>query len=68
MAQAAWERLQKWWTGTASPQLVVVGRKILVALDEWWGDMADRPRSHFISMLFALLILHIIKVAVWIAA
>lgn len=62
------ERFAKWWVEVASPALVGAARSFGETMDQWWGDIGDKPRSHFVSMIFALLIFHAVKIAVWVAA
>lgn len=40
---------------------------ILSILTEWWAEIGDKPRSHFVSMVFGIVILYAVKAAVWLA-
>lgn len=65
MARAAWERFAAWWMDSAWP---AIRSKTIEVADEWWIDIGDKPRPHFVSMVAGILIYLTIKLAVTLAA
>lgn len=65
MVRTAWERFSTWWTTTAWP--TTKAWTVEVA-DEWWLDIGDKPRPHFVSMVAGILIYLTVKLAVTLAA
>lgn len=54
-----------WWTVTAWPFL----HKWTVTLtSEWWADIGDKPRPHFVSIVLGMALYHAVKFFVWFAA
>lgn len=53
MVRAAWDRV---WP------------KVKAVAAEWWADIADKPRPHFVSMVFGMALYFAIKFAVWLVA
>lgn len=41
---------------------------ILPILTDWWDDIGLNPRSHFVSMVFGIAMVYLIKFGVWLAA
>lgn len=65
MIRATWERLTKWWDETAAQWLLLRARELAAVLDAWWGDLAENPKLHFVSMIFGMALLYAVKLAVW---
>lgn len=61
MVKAAWGKFSAWFMATVWPLV----RSVSV---EWWDDLGDKPRSHFLSMVFGMFLYFAIKLAVKIAA
>lgn len=49
MVKAAWDSFWKWLTTKALPWAGDVA-------EEWWLDIGDKPRPHFVSMVAGVLI------------
>lgn len=64
MLRAAWERFAAWWSTKAWPS---TRSKTVEVFDDWWLSIGDSPRAHFVSMVFGMVILFVVKAAVWLA-
>lgn len=60
MIRAGWERFVVWLKTAAWPKAMDIA-------DEWWIDIGDKPRPHFVSMVAGILIYLAIKLAVTLA-
>lgn len=58
MVRAAFEKFCAWWLATAWPLTTGIAT-------EWWKDIGDMPRPHFVSMVIGMVILYAVKLAVW---
>ena len=61
MLKALWGKFSAWFMATVWPLM----RSVSV---EWWDDIGDNPTSHFLSMVLALALYFVIKLAVKLAA
>ncbi len=68
MIRAAWEKTVKWWDEVGSQKAASALVSIGTALDEWWGDLADHPRSHFITVILFVVLACSIKLGAWLVA
>ncbi len=59
-ARASWATFKIWWGTKAWPAF---GR----VADEWWIDIGEKPRPHFVSMFAGIVIYLAIKLAVTLA-
>lgn len=61
MVRAAWEKFRAWWSTKFVPRATFVAK-------EWWDDIDENPRPHFVSMVVGMVILTALKVAVFLVA
>jgi hypothetical protein len=64
MVRSAWEKLMAWWAS----KWPAIRSKTVELADEWWVDIGDKPRPHFVSMVAGILIYLTVKLAVTLAA
>lgn len=62
MIVSAWEKFAAWWTGSAWP---TARAWTIGLLSEWWKDIGSMPRPHFVSMVFGMALLYIVKFMAW---
>lgn len=62
-------KLKEWWSTKAWPWLTTVAfPKGRSCMTEWWNDLGDKPRSHFISMVVGMALLGAVKFLVRLAS
>ena len=57
-----------WWDEKVAPKLASAVAGAIAALEEWWRDIGENPKAHFISAVFGMLVLVTVKLAVYLAA
>lgn len=57
--------MKAWWNETAWPWLH--SNSVAIA-QQWWGDIGDHPKMHFVSMVVGMVLYIVVKFAVKLAA
>lgn len=57
--------MKAWWNETAWPW---IHSNSIATAQQWWTDIGERPKMHFVSMVFGIALYLVIKFAVKLAA
>lgn len=59
-----WQNFVTWWKSSMWP---AIRARTFAVISEWWIDIGEKPRPHFVSMVFGIAVYFAIKFAVLLA-